>query len=155
MKQSTSRVCPICHTTHNRTAPLCQRCYQYNRRHPEGRYPLPSDGEIHIAPNGDIVCHECGEAHSKLIQHVYYAHHMSKKEYCDRHHLFYNVQLTSHNYHKKMHDYTHNYYDLVVKENLINNGHATRYPKITSTRKGKKVNTYVEVSSPTHHGLDS
>lgn len=110
-----------------RASNLCQRCYQYYRRHPEGKYPIPEDGVITYADNGDIVCHECGKAYPKLIQHVYYTHHMSHNEYCDKHKFLHNTKFTAVDYQDKMRTYSALYADKVIKDNLLIKGQSTRF----------------------------
>lgn len=121
------RTCAECGQTHNRTAPLCQRCYMYFRKHPEGYYPIPPNGSLSFATNGDPICHECGGAYSKLGNHIRQVHDMTIIEYKDKHNLLHNTQLTSEKYRTKMRNYTKKYYRKVVKKNLIKKGILTRF----------------------------
>lgn len=121
------RTCTECGQTHNRTAPLCQRCYTYFRKHPEGYYPLPPKGSLSYATNGDPICHVCGGAYSKLGNHIRQVHDMTIIEYKDTYNLLHNTQLTSEKYKTKMRAYTKKYYRKVVKKNLIKKGISTRF----------------------------
>lgn len=121
------RTCTECGQSHNRTAPLCQRCYIYFRKHPEGYYPIPPKGSLSFATNGDPICHECGGAYSKLGNHIRQVHDMTIIEYKDKHNLLHNTQLTSEKYKTKMRNYTKKYYRKVVKKNLIKKGILTRF----------------------------
>ena len=107
----------------------CDRCYAYYRKHPEGLYPLPPKGLVKYATNGDLICHICGQAHRKLIQHVYYKHNMSHNEYCDKFNLLHNTRLTRDDYQEKMRNYTTMYREKVVDNNLLKQGMKTRYKK--------------------------
>lgn len=75
---------------------------------------------------GMVVCHICGKAFDKLQQHIYYVHHMSKEEYCDKYGLDHKAQLTSKRYNIKMHDYALQY---DMDKQLIRTGKATRFQK--------------------------
>lgn len=56
----------------------CGRCYQ---RRNNKTYPLPPKGEIVLNEKGNPICHICGEAHRKLMSHVWQIHGMSAYEY--------------------------------------------------------------------------
>lgn len=119
--------CTICNSPHKRASSTCQRCYQYNRKHPEGRYFLPPYGLIQYASNGDPICHICGEAHSKLGSHILNFHFMYIKDYKDMFGLLHSEKLTNKSYQNKMRQYTKKYYRRVVKKNLLKHGRATRF----------------------------
>ena len=121
--------CTICGGSHKRTAPTCQRCYTYFKRHPEGYYPIPPKGTLTFATNGDLICHVCGGAYSKLGNHIRQVHNMTINEYKDEYNLLHSTQLTSEKYKTKMRSYTKKYYRKVVKKNLIKKGVATRFRK--------------------------
>ena len=63
---------------HNKT--VCGNCYQMFRRS-DGVYPVPPEGEIHYSPAGWPICHVCGIAIRKVVQHAYYKHNLTEKEY--------------------------------------------------------------------------
>ena len=118
--------CQICGGNNTTTGRYCNTCYSYFRKHPEGRYPLPPKGVIHYAPNGDAICHICGEAHRKLGNHISNRHHMSQNEYRDMFELYHNTKLSNYEYIKNMSQINNKYRDIVVKENLIKRGEKTR-----------------------------
>jgi hypothetical protein len=117
----------MCNTSHNRTSPLCQRCYAYLRKHPEGYYPIPPKGVLTFALNGDPICHVCGGAYSKLGAHITQVHNMTPLEYKDTFNLLHNTKLTSERYKTKMRQYNKKYYRKVVKKNLLKKGVFTRF----------------------------
>ena len=121
------RTCTQCGSSHKRNAPLCQRCYSYFKKHPEGYYPIPPKGVLLFATNGDPICHICGGAYSKLGNHIRQVHHMTILDYKDTYKLLHSTQLTSANYKTKMQYYNRKYYRKVVKKNLIKHGAATRF----------------------------
>ncbi len=106
----------------------CQVCYHYFIMEGKDVYPLPKDGEIKNAPNGDCICHECGKAFSKLGQHVYYAHNMTSVEYAHKHGLKLRgpgfVRLSNPGYSAKMHDIQD---PKTIKINLVEKGKPTRF----------------------------
>lgn len=72
------------------------------------------------------ICHICGKAFEKLQQHIYYAHGMTKNEYCDKFGLDRKINMTTPEYNKKMHDYALHYkMDIQLKEA----GKETRFKK--------------------------
>lgn len=115
--------CIICHATHNRSSQLCQRCYLYHKRHPEGRYPIPPVGEVHYA-KGDPICHVCGEAHRKLGNHIFQAHHMTQKDYRDMFGLKHNTRLSHEDYRAHMSSLIR---EDITHENLLIQGQSTRF----------------------------
>ena len=86
----------------------------------------PPKGVIHYAPNGDAICHICGEAQRKLGSHIARRHHMSQNEYRDMFELYHNTKLSNYEYIKNMSRINNKYRDIVVKENLIKRGEKTR-----------------------------
>ena len=118
--------CQFCGGVNKTTGRYCNTCYSYLRRHPEGRYPLPPKGVVHYAPNGDAICHICGEAQRKLGSHIAHRHHMSQNEYRDMFELYHNTRLSNYEYINNMSQINNKYKDKVVKENLIKCGINTR-----------------------------
>ena len=118
--------CQFCGGVNKTTGKYCNTCYGYLRKHPEGRYPLPPKGMVHYAPNGDTICHICGEAQRKLGSHIAHRHHMSQNEYRDMFELYHNTRLSNYEYIKNMSQINNKYRDIVVKENLIKRGEKTR-----------------------------
>lgn len=118
--------CQFCGAVNKTTGKYCNTCYGYLRKHPEGRYPLPPKGMVHYAPNGDTICHICGEAQRKLGSHIAHRHHMSQNEYRDMFELYHNTRLSNYEYINNMSQINNKYKDKVVKENLIKCGVNTR-----------------------------
>lgn len=125
-------ICDMCGNKNTTTGKHCNSCYAYLRRHPEGIYDLPKPGEIKYAPNGDPICHICGQAHRKLGNHIRFKHQMSQIEYREKYKLYRNTRLSNYEYQEKMSKYNNKYRNIVVEQNLIKGGEKTR---ITSTRK--------------------
>ena len=118
--------CQFCGGINKTTGKYCNTCYSYLRRHPEGRYSLPPKGVVYYAPNGDVICHICGEAQRKLGSHIAYRHHMSQNEYRDMFELYHNTRLSNYEYINNMSQINNKHKDKVVKENLIKCGINTR-----------------------------
>jgi hypothetical protein len=125
------KTCKLCGGLNTTTGKYCNTCYGYLRKHPEGLYPLPDKGVVCYALNGDPICHICGQAHRKLGSHIRNKHDMSQTEYRDKFNLYRNTKLSNKEYQEMMSNYVDEYYDKVVKDNLINKGMITR---ITSSR---------------------
>lgn len=121
--------CKICGCDNNTTGKYCGNCYRYLRLHPEGVYPLPKKGEVHYAPNGDVICHVCGMAVRKLGNHIAFKHHMTQKEYRDKFKLYHNTRLSNKEYIKNMSKINEKHKDTVVSKNLIEKGKKTRTSK--------------------------
>ena len=118
--------CQFCGGVNKTTGKYCNTCYGYLRKHPEGRYPLPPKGMVHYAPNGDTICHICGEAQRKLGSHIARRHHISQNEYRDMFGLYHNTRLSNYEYIENMSQINNRHKDKVVKENLIKCGVNTR-----------------------------
>lgn len=118
--------CNVCGVT-VKAGKLCCSCRAYFKVHPEGLYPLPKYGEIKLASNGDIICHECGAAYRKLGNHIAFRHHMTINEYKDKHGIYHNDQLTCEDYKTLMRSYNEINYDKVITGNLIDQGNSTRF----------------------------
>lgn len=119
--------CQDCGRLNNTTGKLCQACYRYYKLHPEGRYPLPKEGTVEYASNGDPICHICGEAHRKLGNHIQNRHDISQNEYRDKFKLYHNTRLSNKEYIEQMSNINNKHRDIVVKENLIKHGQNTRF----------------------------
>ena len=125
-----TRICPMCNTPHHRLAPLCQRCYLYNKKHPNDIPIIPRPGEIIYSPNkNEIRCHVCGRLFAKPLQHAYYVHNLTEKEYRARYQFYNRARITGTKYHNKMHDHNQSHHDVVVEENLLHHGTKTRFQK--------------------------
>lgn len=119
--------CKMCNTQPVYCKGVCPRCYHYLKKHPEGTYSLPPKGTVYYAPNGDPICHICGQAHAKLGQHILYVHNLSSQEYKKMFGLRTAFKLTNQDYSHRMRDYTYQYKDKVITDNLINAGKHTRF----------------------------
>ena len=119
-------VCDLCGREFYGKGYNCPSCYAYLRLHPEGLYPQPKPGEVLYAPNGDPVCHICRKAYRKLGNHIQFFHHISQKDYREMFKLHHNTKLSNKDYIDTMLSYNMEYYDKVVKENLIKGGKNTR-----------------------------
>ena len=123
------KICEMCGGKNTTTGRYCNACYGYLKLHPEGIYNIPEEGKITYAPNGDPICHICGQAHRKLGNHIRFKHHMEQNEYRDKFKLYRNTRLSNMEYQETMADYNRKYRDIVVKENLIEKGKGTRIIK--------------------------
>lgn len=123
-----NKICRLCGSLipEYHTSLVCQSCNLYRKKHPEGVYQLPPDGEIYYAVNGDVICHECGQAHRKLGSHIMKRHKMSQQEYRDKHKLYHNTRLSNKAYIKQMQIYNNENKAVVVDKNLIKKGILTR-----------------------------
>ncbi len=121
-----NKICLLCNGENNTTGKYCNSCYSYLRRHPEGKYELPEPGIIKYSPNGDPICHICGQAHRKLGNHIRFKHHMQQNEYRDKFKLYHNTKLSNMEYQETMANYNQIYRDIVVEQNLIEKGKKTR-----------------------------
>ena len=126
-------ICKSCgRETTARYNDYCQQCYMYFKRNKYKVYDLPEFGTVGYVKDkadnqyGMIICHICGKAYTKLQQHIYYAHHIYKKDYCVQFGLDNKVQLTTKEYHKKMSDYAYKYN---MPEQLKRTGVNTRFKK--------------------------
>lgn len=111
---------------------MCQRCYCYFYTNKYKCWKKPIFGQVGFVTDkkskqyGMCICHICGKAYIKLQQHVYYEHHLTKNEYCERFGLDKKVRLTSDIYNKKMSDYAYKY---KMDEQVKNAGKNTRFKK--------------------------
>ena len=111
---------------------MCQPCYRYFIQNNCKLFIKPQYGQILTvqdnkdAQYGQLICHECGKAFTKLQQHIYYAHNMSRQEYCNKWGLDKGIQLTTNDYHNKMVNYANQYN---MGEQLKCTGKNTRFKK--------------------------
>lgn len=110
----------------------CVSCYQYFILHKYDTWYPSQYGELARVNKIDSnqyqmpICHICGRAYTKLQQHIWYAHNMTKDEYCDKYGLDRKINMTTPVYNKKMHDYAL-YYNM--DEQLKRTGLKTRFQK--------------------------
>lgn len=111
---------------------MCQPCYRYFIQNRCKLFVKPQYGQILTVQDdkdpqyGQLICHECGKAFTKLQQHIYYAHNMSRQEYCNKWGLDKGIQLTTNDYHNKMVNYANQYN---MGERLKCTGKNTRFKK--------------------------
>lgn len=110
----------------------CVSCYQYFIMHGYDTWYKSQFGELARVNKKDSpqygwpICHICGRAYTKLQQHIWYSHNMTKKEYCEKFGIDRNINMTSEEYNKKMHDYALEYN---MDEQLKRAGKKTRFKK--------------------------
>lgn len=134
--------CKFCHNESKQNYNgYCQSCYRYFIQENGRIFYKPKYGEclkVNIPgdkQDGMYICHICGKAFTKLQQHIYYSHHLSKKEYCNMFGIDNNYVLTTEEYHNKMRDLAYKYnMDEQVKEV----GKNTRFKKGQNTGKYKR-----------------
>lgn len=137
------RQCQFCGGNNSTTGKYCNTCYAYLKKHPKGTYELPKDGTIGYAPNGDLICHICGQAYRKLGSHIAHKHKMTQNEYRDKFKLYHNTRLSNTEYINTMSKLNNNNAELVVKRNLIEKGKNTRTSD-TNALRGRKFQYKVE-----------
>lgn len=138
------KYCQICGKINKTNGSICQRCYRYLRRHPEGKYEIPSDGVVKYALNGDVICHICGEAHRRLGSHIKIYHGMTQNEYRDKFKLYHNTKLSNVQYIEKMSELNKINSEKVVAKNLLKNGIRTRVSH-NHHLKGRKYNHKITI----------
>lgn len=123
-------ICPYCgeeiQSSYLKSKIICQSCYIYTKNGGE-IHAIPDPGTIVTDENDNVVCHICGQAHSKLGSHIAHKHHMSTKEYKDQFDIPQNCSLASRQHQAKMREYNIQYREHVVYDNLINKGRITRF----------------------------
>ena len=115
---------------------LCQGCYNYFSK--GGKvYPPATYGRVEHTENGNVICHICGRAYTRLGSHIKESHGMTIKEYKERFGLCANARTTEETYSKKMSNYARKYR---MDEMLLRVGIFTRITKGDKhMRKGKPV----------------
>ncbi len=84
---------------------LCQTCQRY-KRNGGVWYPLPNYGEVAYNEDGKPICHVCGMALDKLIEHTKRKHGLDSAAYRQQFGLMRKqARLTSPEYATKMHCY--------------------------------------------------
>lgn len=135
----------------------CVSCYQYFVMHGYDTWYKSQFGELARVTKKDSpqygwpICHICGRAYTKLQQHIWYSHNMTKKEYCEKFGIDRTINMTSEEYNKKMHDYALEYN---MDEQLKKAGKNTRFKKghtITYERSPMTMERLKEIGSITIH----
>lgn len=123
---------------------LCSKCYQLwsaaNGKPKE--YPLPAFGEITFDNQGYPICHICGRAYRKLLQHVNQKHSLTEIEYKRKFGLD-RTGIIADSTKAKLQKSVKEHFNLVVEKNLLNGGKKTRF------RKGDKGRTIDQCSPQT------
>lgn len=126
--------CTYCGKEQNRplSKGYCISCYQYFIMFGYSTWYPSQYGEMARvqAKNNKqydfLICHECGKAFTKLQQHIWYAHNMTKTQYCDKWGLDHKINMTTKIYNKKMRDYAYKYN---MDDQLREVGKETRFKK--------------------------
>lgn len=106
---------------------LCDCCFKTNLEHPVNDLPLP--GEIKYDNQGRPICHICGRAYNKLMQHARYKHHLSAIEYKKMFGLNLNKGIISKTSKDILRMHVEKNYANVVENNLLVNGKKSRFKK--------------------------
>ena len=75
-----AHTCPRCGIIHRNGTFLCQTCRKYERNGGVW-HTLPDAGNVEYDDQGRPICHICGMALDKLMEHVRRKHHMTSEEY--------------------------------------------------------------------------
>lgn len=135
----TCRVCGVS-VKGNGLKGCCGRCYQMEKKLSSmPTYPLPEKGEVGYAPDGKVICHICGKAFNKVLNHAQQYHGISSVDYKKEFGLDVGKGLISHSTRKKLQIAVEKHYDVVVKQNLVKNGEKTRFLKGSGGRTREKV----------------
>lgn len=123
--------CQICGKTEGRIIKsngiyYCNRCYQ---RRGHKIYPLPPYGEIKYNEEGNPICHICGEAHKKLMSHVWQVHGISAYDYKKEFGLDVGKGIMSEESKKKIRNKTLEHKEIVIDKNLLEHGRKSRFKK--------------------------
>lgn len=123
--------CKFCHKPVKRPSKgYCVSCYQYFILHNFIAWVPSNYGELNRVDikedkqYGWPICHVCGKAFTKLQQHIWYSHNLTKNDYCDLFGLDRSINMTSEEYNKKMSDYAYKYN---MDKQLIEKGKETRF----------------------------
>lgn len=119
---------------------MCETCYQrWNRDRKTKTYDLPEIGEVKYSPDGLVICHVCGKAYKKLMNHARQIHGLTEKEYKMEFGLNANQGLICESTKRKLQHAVEKHYDTVVLKNLIKNGEKTRFYKGSQGRSRSKI----------------
>lgn len=106
---------------------LCAKCYRYETNHPVN--PLPEKGEVALDEQNRLICHICGRAFKKLGSHAINGHGITAYEYKKMFELNNNTGLLIESSKEKLRQNIKDNYEVVVKQNLLENGSKTRFKK--------------------------
>ena len=145
-KPPTYKKCKSCGKEVTRpTHGYCHNCYMYfwvngyDTWYPSQYGSLSRVNDEKHPQYGMPICHICGKAYTKLQQHIWYAHSLSKIAYCEKFGLDRSVNMTTPTYHNKMRQYA---YDNNMDEQLrvagantrFKSGHTLRYERSEQTK---------------------
>lgn len=119
---------------------MCEKCYQRVARDRKTKtYELPKKGEVKYSPDGLVICHVCGKAYKKLMNHTWQIHGLTEKEYKLEFGLNATQGLICEETKQKMQIAVKKHYDKVVLNNLIKKGEKTRFFKGSEGRSRSKI----------------
>lgn len=126
------RVCKFCGKVQYRPMAkgYCVSCYQYfvmfNYKlfTPSQYGSLSRVTDVNSNQYGWPICHICGKAYTKLQQHIWYTHKLTKKDYCDLFGIDRGINMTSQEYNTKMSNLAYKYN---MPEQLKKAGQSTRF----------------------------
>lgn len=119
---------------------MCEKCYQRVARDSKTKtYELPKKGEVKYSPDGLVICHICGKAYKKLMNHTWQIHGLTEKEYKLEFGLNATQGLICEETKQKMQIAVKKHYDKVVLNNLIEKGEKTRFFKGSEGRSKSKI----------------
>lgn len=143
--------CKFCHKPIKRPSHgYCVSCYQYFVMHGYDTWCPSEYGSLARVQKEDSIqyrwpiCHICGKAFTKLQQHIWYAHEMTKHEYCDKFGLDHKINMVEETYHNKMreHAYANN-----MDQQLLEAGKKTRFEKGHEIRYERSYQTKLRLAS--------
>lgn len=106
---------------------LCKSCLKINIEHPVNS--LPSPGEIKYDMEGRPICHICGRAYNKLMQHARLKHNLNAIEYKKMFGLNLNKGIISKKSKAILRQHVEKNYSNVVENNLLIYGKKSRFQK--------------------------
>lgn len=104
---------------------LCPSCLKMNVEHPVNN--LPSPGEVIYDSEGRPICHICGRAYNKLMQHARLKHDLSALEYKKMFGLNVSKGIIAKKTTEILRHHVEKNYSSVVENNLLLNGKKTRF----------------------------
>lgn len=107
------------------SANLCPQCLMFYKEHP--KHDLPEKGEILYDELGRPICHICGRAFNKVLNHARQKHFISAEEYKRIYGLISTKGICSQRTKDRLRAKVMENYDTVVLQNLVEKGNKTRY----------------------------
>lgn len=104
---------------------LCSSCLRTNIEHPVNE--IPNAGEIKYDLDGRPICHICGRAYNKLMQHARLKHDLSAREYKKMFGLNVSQGIIAKRTTEILRHHVEKNYGNVVENNLLLNGKKTRF----------------------------